>query len=169
VRDCTTFYVDGQWIAPAEQRTLDVINPATEAVAGLISLGGRADVDRAVAAAQRAFARYSRTTREQRMALLQAVIDAYKRCMDDMAQAISEEMGAPLAKVARPQQAPSGLGHFMVALGVLKDFEFERYRARRRSCASPWACVGSSRRGTGRPTRSPARSRRRSRAAARWF
>ncbi len=142
MRDCTTFYVDGQWIAPAEQRTLDVINPATEAVAGLISLGGRADVDRAVAAAQRAFARYSRTTREQRMALLQAVIDAYKRCMDDMAQAISEEMGAPLAKVARPQQAPSGLGHFMVALGVLKDFEFEKMQGTTQIVREPVGVCG---------------------------
>ncbi len=55
MRDCTTFYVDGQWIAPAEPRRLEVVNPATEAVAGVISLGSRADVDRAVAAAQRAF------------------------------------------------------------------------------------------------------------------
>jgi acyl-CoA reductase-like NAD-dependent aldehyde dehydrogenase len=142
VRDCTTFYVDGQWVAPAAPRTLEVVNPATESVAGVISLGSRADVDRAVAAAQRAFASYSRTTREQRMALLQAVIDVYKRRMDDMALAISEEMGAPLAKVARPQQAPSGLGHFMVALGVLKDFEFEKMQGTTQVVREPVGVCG---------------------------
>ena len=142
MRNCAEFYIDGRWVAPAEQRTLDVINPATETVAGVISLGGRADVDRAVAAAQRAFASYSRTTREERMALLQSVIDAYKHRMDDMALAISEEMGAPLAKVARPQQAPSGLGHFMVALGVLKDFEFEKMQGTTQIVREPVGVCG---------------------------
>jgi acyl-CoA reductase-like NAD-dependent aldehyde dehydrogenase len=142
MRDCARFYVDGQWVAPAEQRTLEVINPATELVAGVISLGSRTDVDRAVAAAHRAFDGYSRTTRAERVALLQAVIDAYKRRMDDMAQAISEEMGAPLAKVARPQQAPSGLGHFMVALGVLKDFEFEKMQGTTQIVREPVGVCG---------------------------
>jgi acyl-CoA reductase-like NAD-dependent aldehyde dehydrogenase len=125
MRDCARFYVDGEWVLPSTARSLEVINPATEAVAGVISLGSAADVDRAVIAAQRAFATYSRTTRDERLALLGRIIEVYKRRMDDMAQAISGEMGAPLAKVARPQQAPSGLGHFMVALDVLKVFEFE--------------------------------------------
>ena len=142
MRDCTTFYIDGQWVAPAEPRRLDVINPATEAVAGFISLGSSADVDRAVAAAQRAFEKYSRATRAERMALLQSVIDAYKRRMDDMALAISEEMGAPLAKVARPQQAPSGLGHFMVALGILKDFEFEKMQGTTQIVREPVGVCG---------------------------
>jgi acyl-CoA reductase-like NAD-dependent aldehyde dehydrogenase len=124
MRDCTRFYVDGQWVLPSVARALDVVNPATEAVAGVVSLGSRADVDRAVAAAQRAFETWSRTSRDERMALLERVIAVYRRRLDDMAQAISDEMGAPLAKVARPQQAPAGLGHFMVALDVLRDFEF---------------------------------------------
>jgi acyl-CoA reductase-like NAD-dependent aldehyde dehydrogenase len=142
MRDCTTFYIDGRWVAPAEPSRLGVVNPATESVAGFISLGSRADVDRAVAAAQRAFEKYSRTTRAERMALLQAIIDAYQRRMDDMALAISEEMGAPLAKVARPQQAPSGLGHFMVALGVLKDFEFERMQGTTQIVREPVGVCG---------------------------
>ena len=71
MRDYRKFYIDGQWVEPAAPKSLDVINPATEGVAGVISLGSRADVDRAVAAAQRAFETYSRTTREERMALLE--------------------------------------------------------------------------------------------------
>ena len=126
MRDYTKFYIDGEWVTPLEPRTLDVINPATEAVAGVISLGSRADVDWAVAAAQRAFETFSRTTREERIALLERIIEVYKRRLDDMAQVISEEMGAPIATIAKPLQAPAGLGHFMVALGVLKDFEFEK-------------------------------------------
>jgi len=142
MRDCTTFYIDGQWVAPTELRRLDVINPATEAVAGVISLGTRADVDNAVAAAQRAFESHSRSTREERMALLQRVIDVYRLRMDDMALAISEEMGAPFAKVARPQQAPSGLGHFMVALGVLRDFEFEHMQGTTQIVREPVGVCG---------------------------
>ena len=126
MRDYRKFYIDGQWVDPAQPKTLDVVNPATEAVAGVISLGSKVDVDRAVAAAQRAFVTYSQTTREERMALLAKVIEVYKSRLADMAQAISEEMGAPLATVSMPLQAPSGLGHLMVALGVLKDFEFEK-------------------------------------------
>ncbi len=126
MRDYSKFYIDGKWVEPAAPRKLDVINPATEAVAGVISLGSRADVDRAVAAAQRAFETFSRTSREERMALLTRIIEVYQARLDDMAAAISEEMGAPLATISRPMQAPAGLGHFQVALGVLKDFEFER-------------------------------------------
>jgi acyl-CoA reductase-like NAD-dependent aldehyde dehydrogenase len=142
MRDCARFYVDGQWAAPAEQRTFEVINPATEVVAGVISLGSRSDVDNAVAAAQRAFGDYSRTARDERMALLARIIEVYKRRMDDMALAISEEMGAPLAKVARPQQAPSGLGHFRVALSVLKDFEFEKMRGTTQVVREPVGVCG---------------------------
>jgi aldehyde dehydrogenase (NAD+) len=126
MRDCTKFYIGGRWVEPAAPRTLDVENPARGTVAGVISLGSRADVDRAVAAAHAAFASWSRSTREERIALLGRIVAAYERRLDDLALAISEEMGAPLATVARPQQAPSGLGHFKVALEVLAGFEFER-------------------------------------------
>jgi aldehyde dehydrogenase (NAD+) len=126
MRDYTKFYIDGRWVDPAAPRKLDVVNPATEAVAGVISLGSRADVDSAVAAARRAFETYSRTSREERLALFGRILEVYKSRLDDMALAISEEMGAPLATIARPMQAPAGLGHFQVAMGVLKEFPFER-------------------------------------------
>jgi aldehyde dehydrogenase (NAD+) len=142
MHDCTRFYIDGQWVEPAAPRTFEVINPATEAVAGVISLGSKADVDRAVAAAQRAFESYSHTTREERMALLARIVAVYERRLDDMAVAISEEMGAPLAKIARTQQAPAGLGHFKVALAVLKDFEFEKQQGTTRIVREPVGVCG---------------------------
>jgi acyl-CoA reductase-like NAD-dependent aldehyde dehydrogenase len=126
MRDYLKFYIDGQWVAPAREKTLDVINPATEAVAGRISLGGQADVDRAVAAAKRAFESFSQTTREERVALLARIADVYERRMDDMAAAISEEMGAPYARLAKTAQAPAGYGHFKVAASLLKKFELEK-------------------------------------------
>ncbi len=142
MRNYATFYIDGQWVPPAAAHTLEVINPATEAVAGVISLGRRVDVDRAVAAAQRAFESFSRTTREERMALLAKIIAVYERRLDEMAAAISEEMGAPLAKIAKAQQAPAGLGHFKVALAVLKDFEFEKQQGTTRIVREPVGVCG---------------------------
>jgi acyl-CoA reductase-like NAD-dependent aldehyde dehydrogenase len=142
MRDCTRFYIGGQWVLPAAAATLEVTNPATESVAGVISLGSRVDVDRAVGAAQRAFEGFSRTTRDERMALLAKIIEVYQRRMDDMAQAISEEMGAPLAKIARPLQAPAGLGHFQVALAVLKDFEFEKMQGTTQIVREPVGVCG---------------------------
>ena len=118
------FYIDGAWVAPVEMRTIDVINPATEAVIGQIPLGSAADVDRAVAAARAAFPAFAATTREERMALLQRIIDVYKRRFAEMGAAISEEMGAPLT-FATKSQAGAGMGHFRTALDVLKTFPFE--------------------------------------------
>jgi acyl-CoA reductase-like NAD-dependent aldehyde dehydrogenase len=126
MRDDRKFYIDGKWVPPLEGRDVEVINPATEQAAGLISLGSAADVDRAVAAARCAFETWSQATREERIALLERIVEEYKRRLDDMALAISQEMGAPLARVARPMQAPSGLGHFKVALETLRHFEFEK-------------------------------------------
>ena len=95
MRDYLKFYIDGQWVDPVVPKTLDVINPATEAVAGHISMGSAADVDRAAKAARKAFASYSRTTVAERVALLEACIAEYKKRFADMAAAITEEMGAP--------------------------------------------------------------------------
>ncbi len=126
MRDHRQHYVDGQWLDPVAGRDFEVVNPATEQIAGRISLGGAADVDRAVAAAKGAFESYARTTREERIALLERVVEEYRKRMDDLALAISEEMGAPLATIAKPMQAPAGLGHFATALKVLREFEFEK-------------------------------------------
>lgn len=120
----TKFYIDGQWVEPSGSQSLDVINPATEEPCGRIVLGNDEDVDRAVTAARRAFDSYSQTTREERIALLERIIEVYQRRMDEIAEAVSQEMGAPM-KFAQAAQAPAGLGHIVTALRVLKEYEFD--------------------------------------------
>ena len=120
----TRFYINGEWVAPSTDATLDVINPATEEVIDQVGMGTAADVDRAVVAAVAAFESYSRTSREERVALLQKIIDVYQSRIQDVAAIISEEMGAP-AKLAQAAHAPAGLNHFTCTLDVLKTFEFE--------------------------------------------
>ncbi len=123
MRDYTKFYINGAWVDPVTAKTLDVINPATESVAGRISMGSAADVDAAVRAARAAFASYSQTTVAERIALLEAIISEYKKRYADMAAAITEEMGAP-AMLAQKAQAAMGVGHLTTALNVLKDYHF---------------------------------------------
>lgn len=125
MRDYRKFYIDGQWVNPAKASELEVINPATDEVAGVISMGSAADVDSAVAAAKRAFEEWSMTSREERIALLEKIIAVYQTRMDDIANAITEEMGAPLESVSRPMQAALPLWHFSTVLEVLKNYEFE--------------------------------------------
>jgi aldehyde dehydrogenase (NAD+) len=117
------FYIDGQWVEPTARREFNVINPATEEVAGVISLGNAADVDRAVAAAKRAFASYSRTSSDDRRALLERILAAYKAHYAEFVAAISEEMGAPI-KLSRDSQAAIGVGHLTAMIEVLKSFQF---------------------------------------------
>ncbi len=125
--DHLKFYVDGAWVDPATPKTLDVINPATEAVAGRISLGSAADVDRAARAARTAFESWSRTSREERLGYLGAILAEYQKRYADMAAAITEEMGAP-AWLASQAQAAVGMMHIQTAIGVLKDYRFEETR-----------------------------------------
>ena len=127
MRDHLKFYIDGRWVDPATPRTLDVINPATEAVAGRISMGSAADVDRAAKAARKAFAGYSQTSAENRVALLGRIVAEYKKRYADMAAAITEEMGAPAA-LAKNAQAAMGLAHLQTALEVLKHYQFQEQR-----------------------------------------
>ncbi|MEN9509306.1 MAG: hypothetical protein RLZZ621_1869, partial [Gemmatimonadota bacterium] len=122
--DHLKFYIDGQWVDPIGTATLDVINPATEESIGRIAMGNAEDVNRAVSAARRAFESFSRTSKAERIALLERIIEVYKKRIPDLAAAISDEMGAPL-KLAGAAQAPSGLGHFMSTLDVLRAYEFE--------------------------------------------
>jgi aldehyde dehydrogenase (NAD+) len=122
--DRLKFYIDGAWQTPASKKTRPVVNPATEEVLYEISLGSQEDVDKAVAAARRAFESFSQTTREQRVELLGKIIEVYKRRMKDIGAAISDEMGAPLGFAER-FQAGAGLGHLMTTLDVLKSYPFE--------------------------------------------
>ena len=127
MRDYTKFYIDGAWVEPAGSQRLDVINPATEQVAGVIALGTAADVDRAVAAAKTAFATFSVTSRADRIELLQNVVAEYQKRYADIAAAITEEMGAP-GWLAMQAQAAIGVGHLMTGIEVLKNYRFEEHR-----------------------------------------
>ena len=124
MKEFTQFYIGGEWVDPADGQPFPVINPATEEVIAKISLGNAADVDRAVAAARAAFDTFSLSTRAERLDLLSSIIDVYKKRYDDMAAAISDEMGAPMT-LAHQSQAACGTGHLATARKVLKDFEFE--------------------------------------------
>ncbi|MCH9693239.1 MAG: aldehyde dehydrogenase family protein [Gammaproteobacteria bacterium] len=118
------FYIDGEWVDPIEPRTLDVVNPATEEVYGRISIGTAADVDRAVNAAARAFETFSQSSRQERLELLQSILDIFARRHDEVAEAIMDEMGAPWG-LAKHAQAASGPQHIAAAIKALKDYEFE--------------------------------------------
>ena len=118
------FYIDGSWVAPVGGATLEVVNPATEEAYARIAMGEKADVDKAVAAAKRAFETFSRTSRKERVQLLESVIAVYKKYADEMAAAISDEMGAPLG-FAKDAQVGAGLGHLSQVLEVLRTFEFD--------------------------------------------
>jgi aldehyde dehydrogenase (NAD+) len=141
MRDYKQFYINGQWVDPAVANDLDVINPATEEVCGQISMGSEADVDLAVAAAKAAFETYSRTSRAERVELLESCVAVYKKYYNDMADAIREEMGAPQG-LAVGAQAACGLGHLQEAARVLKTFEFEEDLGEHRLFKEPIGVCG---------------------------
>ena len=127
MRNYTQFYIDGQWVDPITPRTAEVINPATEEVSGQISLGSPADVDKAVAAARKAFASYSQTSVKERLELLQTIQAEYARREQELGEAIMEEMGAP-RPLACGFHTMLGSGHLNTAIEVLKEFKFEEER-----------------------------------------
>jgi aldehyde dehydrogenase (NAD+) len=118
------FYIDGKWVAPAKARDLDVIDPSTEEVCETISLGDQADTDAAVAAARRAFASWSQTDPAERIALAEKLLAVYNARAEDMAQAISQEMGAP-QDLARAQQVGAGSWHLEGFIRAAKDFTWD--------------------------------------------
>ena len=124
MRDCRQFYIEGKWVNPTESRDWEVINPSNEEPIATISLGSAADVDKAVAAAKKAFESYSQTAVAERVALLQRVIEVYKAKSEQMAETISLEMGCPLS-LSRAAQVAAGLGHLLEIVKVLEHFEFE--------------------------------------------
>ena len=119
------FYINGSWIEPNSIEQIEVLNPATEEVLGNITAGTKEDVDIAVEAASEAFQTYSNFSKDQKIAIFESIIKEYEARLPEMAEVISDEMGAPmwLSNVA---QAASGLGHFKTTLNYLKSFEFEK-------------------------------------------
>ncbi len=124
MKNCRQFYIDGKWVDPARVNDFTVINPANEGPIATISLGSAEDVDRAVAAAKRSFESYSETSVNDRLALLRRIVEIYRSKIDQMAETISLEMGAPIS-LAQKAQAPAGLGHLLEAIKVLESFNFE--------------------------------------------
>jgi aldehyde dehydrogenase (NAD+) len=127
MKDCRLFYIDGKWVAPSKAHDFQVTNPTNEEPIATISMGSAADVDKAVAAAKRAFETYSETNTQQRVALLQRIIEVYQSKKDEMAETISQEMGAPIS-LSRAAQAPAGLTHFLEIVKVLGHFQFEELK-----------------------------------------
>ena len=141
MREYKQFYINGEWVDPVTPNDFDVINPATEEVCAHISLGSEADVDKAVAAAKAAFASYSRTSVQERVELLESCVETYKKYYNDIAEAISEEMGAPM-KLASTAQAYTGQGHLAEAARVLKSFQFEEDLGEHRVVKEPIGVCG---------------------------
>ena len=121
------FYINGQWVDPVTPKTLEVINPATEQAYTKISAGSAADVDRAVAAARAAFPSFSATDKATRLRLLKRILAIYNERAEDIAQAVSDEMGAPLAW-ARDAQTWAGRVHLEATIAALESYEFEHQR-----------------------------------------
>ena len=119
------FYINGQWVAPAKPNDYAVIDPSTEEQCAVISLGGQADTDAAVGAARAAFDSWSQTSKEERTKLIEKLAEIYDARQEEMAQAMSMEMGAPI-ELSRNQQVGAGSWHIGGFLKAFKDFSFDR-------------------------------------------
>lgn len=133
MRNERKFYIDGQWVDPLKPNDLEVINPATEKPIAVIAMGTAADIDRAVAAAKRAFATYSQTSVEERLALLERLLEIYKRRYEEMARTITAELGAPIT-MSTEQHADVGVGHLQGFIDALKRL---KTRVAERRCREP--------------------------------
>ena len=127
MRNFTKQYINGQWVESSSGETLDVINPATEEVAGKIAKGNKEDVDKAVEAADKVYLEFRHSSVEERKELLDKIVQEYKNRKDDIVDAITDELGAPL-KVSENVHYQMGLDHFEAARDALDNFEFEERR-----------------------------------------
>lgn len=124
MENARNFYINGAWVAPVAGTGFPVIDPSTEEAIDTISLGGQADTDAAVAAAKAAFPNWRLSTKAERLELMESILDVYMKRSDDVAQAISSEMGAPI-DMAKVQQSGTGSFHLKAFIEALKDFDFE--------------------------------------------
>ena len=141
MKECMQFYINGEWVDPVEPKSLDVINPATEEVIGKIAMGNSQDVDKAVAAAKEAFESFSKTTKEERLALMGKILEVYQSRYDEIAETISSEMGAPLW-LSKAAQAATGAGHFGTFMEVLKNYNFDEDKGTTRLRKEPVGVCG---------------------------
>ena len=141
MKDLRKFYINGQWVDPLVSNDLAVENPATEESIATISLGAAADVNAAIAAAKAAFPSYSQISVDERIALMENLLKIYMDRYEEMAVAISMEMGAPIS-FASAAQADTGRGHISAAIDALKQFEFERQVGNTRIVKEPIGVCG---------------------------
>ncbi len=134
------FFINGEWVEPAVPVALDVIDPSTEEPFTQIAVGSRADVDKAVAAAKAAFPAFSRWTQAERLALLKRILWEYEKRAEDIAQAVSREMGAPIA-FARDSQVAAGHGHLSATITALETYKFTEDRGTTRIVKEPIGVV----------------------------
>jgi aldehyde dehydrogenase (NAD+) len=125
MKNCLKFYIDGQWVDPIGTSTHTLIDPATEEGFATIGMGSVDDVDRAVAAAKRAFSSYSQTSPDDRLALLKRILDVYERRFEEFAQAMCREVGTPITG-ARSTQAFLGTAHLVKLIEVMETYRFEQ-------------------------------------------
>lgn len=125
IADKRKFYINGAWVDPVAPSDLEVIDPSTEEAVAVISLGGQADTDAAVAAAKAAFPVWSATPPAERLAHVERILEVYNRRAPDMAAAITAEMGAP-QDMSLEDQVGAGTSHIQAFIDAFKTFEFIR-------------------------------------------
>jgi len=135
------FYINGEWVKPTEREVLDVYNPATDQVVSQICLGTADDVDLAVAAANQAFISFSQTSKAERIALLERILQAYDERKADLIAATTEEMGAPVG-LSSQAQVPAGYNHIQVALKLLQKHDFDEVIGSTRIVKEPIGVCG---------------------------
>ncbi|MDA9207753.1 aldehyde dehydrogenase family protein [Octadecabacter sp.] len=122
--DIAKFYINGEWVAPQGEQTMPILNPATNGQIGTLSMGNKDDVNNAVNAATTAFETWGLTPKAERRALLARLLEISKAREEEMAQAITAEMGAPIT-LSREQQAASGTGHLEAFLDAFDAMDEE--------------------------------------------
>ena len=139
--DLRQFYIAGEWVDPVKANDLEVLNPATEKAIATISLGSAADIDKAVIAARSAFDSFGYTSKDERLKLLERLLEIYMDRYQEMAEAISAEMGAPI-DYSINNQAACGSGHLKAAIDALKNYTFESQFATGRVVKEPIGVCG---------------------------
>ena len=119
------FYINGKWVDPSKPNNFNVINPSNEEIFAVISLGYKEDTDIAVKSAKKAFVTWKETSKEERINLLEKLLEIYKKRFKEMAEAISMEMGAPI-EWSTNVQTSSGQSHLEDFISRLKEFNFEK-------------------------------------------
>ena len=141
MKNTNRFYIDGAWVEPLSSAMLEVINPATEKAFATIAMGSTADAVRAIAAARAAFPAFSQSSKACRLGLLKKILELYNARAEDLAQVVSDEMGAPI-QFARDAQVWAGRAHLEAAIAALEQFEFEEQRGTTRIVREAIGVVG---------------------------